>query len=108
VKVVGFAFAFVWIRAALPRFRYDQVMELGWKRLIPLSLAWMLLVAGFMISATWGIAMAIVIVLGSALLGRSFLLGDDRVAADRAVLPPVGARPVDPADIRRMSDGGEA
>ncbi|MEI7746035.1 MAG: NADH-quinone oxidoreductase subunit NuoH [Actinomycetota bacterium] len=108
VKVVGFSFAFVWIRAALPRFRYDQVMELGWKRLIPLSLAWMLLVAGFMISATWGIAMAVLIVLGSALLGRSFLLGDDRVAADRSVLPSVGARPVDPADIRRMSDGREA
>mgnify|MGYP006271620505 FL=1 len=65
LKVVAFVFGYVWIRAALPRFRYDQVMDLGWKKLIPLSLGWMLMVAGFLISATWGIAMAILVVLGS-------------------------------------------
>ncbi|WP_316669952.1 NADH-quinone oxidoreductase subunit NuoH [uncultured Propionibacterium sp.] len=35
-------FFFVWVRAALPRFRYDQFMDLGWKWLIPISLAWIL------------------------------------------------------------------
>ncbi len=46
VKLMAFLFTFVWFRATLPRFRYDQLMDLGWKLLIPLSLAWFLLLAG--------------------------------------------------------------
>lgn len=38
LKVYGFLFLFIWIRATLPRYRYDQLMELGWKLLIPLAL----------------------------------------------------------------------
>ena len=38
VKVVMFIFLFMWIRWTIPRFRYDQLMDLGWKKMIPLAL----------------------------------------------------------------------
>ena len=41
-------FAFLWLRATFPRYRYDQIMRLGWKALIPVTLVW-LLVEGFMV-----------------------------------------------------------
>jgi NADH-quinone oxidoreductase subunit H len=49
VKLVFFLFVFVWIRATLPRFRYDQLMDLGWKRLIPAALGWLLLLGAIRI-----------------------------------------------------------
>ena len=53
-KTLVFLFIYVWLRAALPRLRYDQLMDLGWKRLIPLSLGWLMVVAGFVIGGWWG------------------------------------------------------
>src|SRR5579875_2519041 len=47
IKVLVVLYIFVWIRATLPRFRYDQLMEAGWKRLIPAALLMLLVVAGF-------------------------------------------------------------
>lgn len=47
VKVLAFLYLYVWIRATLPRPRYDQLMDLGWKLLIPAALGWFLVLAGF-------------------------------------------------------------
>jgi NADH-quinone oxidoreductase subunit H len=44
-KLVAFLFFFIWLRGSLPRIRYDQLMALGWKVLIPAGLAWTLLIA---------------------------------------------------------------
>ena len=48
LKIVIFIFFFIWVRWTLPRFRYDQLMKLGWKVLIPLAIANML-VTGFLV-----------------------------------------------------------
>ena len=47
-KLMFFLFGLVWW-ATLPRFRYDQLMDFGWKLLIPLSLAWFILLAGIQV-----------------------------------------------------------
>jgi NADH-quinone oxidoreductase subunit H len=44
---------FCWIRAALPRYRYDQLMSLGWKTFLPLSLAWLILTSSTLLSFNW-------------------------------------------------------
>ena len=40
------SFLFLWVRATFPRYRYDQLMRLGWKVFLPLSLLWVVLTAG--------------------------------------------------------------
>jgi NADH-quinone oxidoreductase subunit H len=45
IKIALFEFLFIWLRGSLPRVRYDQLMALGWKVLIPVSIIWLLLIA---------------------------------------------------------------
>ena len=78
VKVLVVLYLFVWIRATLPRLRYDQLMDLGWKRLIPIALGMLMIVAGFQVTTNasgwfrqreWGIAAVVgALVLGAFLL----------------------------------------
>jgi NADH-quinone oxidoreductase subunit H len=51
-KVVLFLFGFIWLRGTLPRMRYDQFMRLGWKRLVPIALGWLVVVATARTAAT--------------------------------------------------------
>ena len=53
LKVNLLVFLFVWVRAAFPRYRYDQLMRLGWKVFLPLSLGWVVFVSGLLISFDW-------------------------------------------------------
>ena len=50
IKLLFFLFTFVWVRVTFPRYRYDQLMRLGWKIFLPLSLAWVVFVSSIMIS----------------------------------------------------------
>ncbi len=52
-KICFMLFCFLWVRATLPRFRYDQVMRLGWKVFLPLSLFWLVATAGVLVAAGW-------------------------------------------------------
>jgi NADH-quinone oxidoreductase subunit H len=53
IKMCIFVVLFIWARAAFPRYRYDQLMRLGWKVFLPLSLGYLFLVAGILISFGW-------------------------------------------------------
>ncbi len=48
MKVALLLFVFLWVRATLPRYRYDQLMTLGWKLFLPLSLLWIIITSSFM------------------------------------------------------------
>jgi NADH-quinone oxidoreductase subunit H len=50
IKLLFFLFSFVWVRVTFPRYRYDQLMRLGWKIFLPLSLAWVVFVSSVLIS----------------------------------------------------------
>src|SRR3546814_18087486 len=52
IKAIFYAFCFLWFRATFPRYRYDQIMRLGWKVFIPITIVWILVVA-FAGHANW-------------------------------------------------------
>jgi NADH-quinone oxidoreductase subunit H len=84
-KVMLFLFTLVWMRGTLPRFRYDQLMDLGWKFLIPLALGWLVVLVALRVSGdegwNWGVV-AVLIVLGlttlAGLLTKSIRTAEER------------------------------
>ncbi|HVX18320.1 MAG TPA: complex I subunit 1 family protein [Acidimicrobiales bacterium] len=81
-KVLVLLYGFVWVRATLPRFRYDQLMDLGWKVLIPLSLGWLLLLIGVRVGhdRNWNVALVILVGVVVLLAGYAALAAANRVA----------------------------
>ena len=67
-KVITFFFVFVWLRRTLPRLRYDQFMQFGWKVLIPISILWILVVATLRVLSLQGAPRSVVIAFASTVV----------------------------------------
>ena len=107
-KVILMLFLFVWVRATLPRLRYDQFMRFGWKVLLPINLAWILLLAGGRVFAGEGIASGTrwLIIGGVGVTAVLIILlwparrpDKQRSVAEQVAARPSGSYPVPPIDL---------
>jgi NADH-quinone oxidoreductase subunit H len=100
-KILLLLFVFIWLRGTLPRFRYDQFMKLGWKFLVPINLAWIVVLAALQALETtqqkvWFCLAALVVIV---LL--SLLIPDRRATYDTGRVPLSGSNyPVPPIDLQ--------
>jgi NADH-quinone oxidoreductase subunit H len=81
-KLFLFLYMYVWFRATLPRFRYDQLMDLGWKVLIPIAFAWFLIIAALRVARDndWNQALVGMVAFAAVVAGYGLLLGALRVS----------------------------
>ncbi|MBF6507973.1 NADH-quinone oxidoreductase subunit NuoH [Nocardia farcinica] len=105
-KTMAFLFFFIWLRGTLPRLRYDQFMNLGWKVLVPASLLWIMAVVVIralrndeaVTTQQFLIGGAVVI---AVLLVATFLIPDRRPAKDTDEVPLAGSGyPIPPIDLQ--------
>ena len=73
-KVLVFLYVYVWFRATLPRLRYDQLMDLGWKLLIPVSLGWFMMLVAQRLGRALGWNLGVVTAASIAVLGACWFL----------------------------------
>ncbi len=99
-KTAFFLFVYIWVRWTLPRFRYDQVMSLGWKVMLPTALAYVMVVSATvlvldLVGVPYGFLFGLVLTLVSGLCTVAFLffLDSDRIIAGASV-PHRQDRPV--------------
>jgi NADH-quinone oxidoreductase subunit H len=103
IKVSVFVFVFFWLRASLPRIRYDQLMRLGWKVLIPSALGWTLMIATIRVWRRQGGSTGVYIVGGAIIVVLMLLAWAwDSSAAKRAE----AAEELDEADASAEADAG--
>jgi len=92
LKLFAFLFMYVWFRATLPRLRYDQLMDLGWKILIPTAFGWMLVITALRVGSDedWNAVAVAVIVAAAAVVCYLLFMAALRTAAkNRALKGPV-------------------
>jgi NADH-quinone oxidoreductase subunit H len=82
-KLMVFLFSYVWLRATLPRFRYDQLMDLGWKLLIPVAFGWLLLITSLKVAQDedWNRVLVVIIALAVAALAWALFAAALRMSA---------------------------
>jgi NADH-quinone oxidoreductase subunit H len=87
-KLFVFLFVYVWLRATLPRFRYDQLMDLGWKLLIPVAFGWLMLITALKVAQDqdWNRVLVVVIALAVAVVAWGLFTVALRVSARRREL----------------------
>jgi NADH-quinone oxidoreductase subunit H len=108
VKVLIFLFGFIWLRATLPRMRYDQFMRLGWKVLIPVNLVWILFLSyvklannEFSDRTKWlSIGGIVVVVLLIAMLWPAARKPRQLSVEEQIASRPPGSFPVPPIDLQ--------
>ena len=118
IKVLGFFYVFVWLRGTLPRMRYDQFMQFGWKILIPTSLIWILIVASLRLISNEDAPRQVLFIFAGVVVvlvtGLSAALDNSRAKKRNRVYPeaqapsfPVPSLPNEISSINVSNTGGD-